>query len=221
MELTQVMTLTRTLNSAGLDQIEALLTARRINLAGNRKETTVKEGEGPKTEKSDPKRPPVWEREVLKQFPSIQAFGKQNSVDRGKNTQANKLASILSGVAKRGKDLGLTEEGIVTQALVFENEPELLKKLFVLKEGSDEGFDALRQAADGVILPMPAEGRLRILNGLKRSRDAMEGEVLLRLPVRAAVARLDAVEFNDESALTSMPAPFGSAPAVVDGDVVM
>jgi len=174
MELTQMMTAIRTLNSTGLDQIEALVAARRTHLGGNPKETAAKEDEVQKPkEETGPRRTPIWEREVLRHFPTIQAFGKQNSVDRGKNASANQLASILAGVTRRGKDLGLMEEGIIAQALPFEKEPDLLKKLFLLKEGSDESFVTLRQRANEIIQPLPAEEKLRILNGLKRSREVM------------------------------------------------
>jgi len=219
MELTQMMTAIRTLNSTGLDQIEALIAARRNHLGGNSKEAAADGGEAQKPkEATGPKRAPIWEREVLRHFPTIQAFGKQNSVDRGKNAMANQLASILAGVTKRGKDLGLTEEGIVAQSLPFEMKPELLKKLFLTKEGSDESFQTLQQTANEFIQPLPAEEKLRLLNGLKRSREVMEGDNSPYLPVRAAVPRWDDIDTNDVSALTNLSAPFGTAP---EGDVRM
>jgi hypothetical protein len=80
----------------------------------------------------------VWERDVLKDIPEVQDFGKKSSKDRGLDATTSKTMSIATGVIKRGRSKGVSDEDILTFLTSNWSDAESLKKAYLEDEQSDK-----------------------------------------------------------------------------------
>lgn len=61
----------------------------------------------------DRRRTKIWERDILKDIPEIQNWGRLPSKDRATDVATATLASVITGVIARGRRLGIPDEEIL------------------------------------------------------------------------------------------------------------
>jgi hypothetical protein len=71
-----------------------------------------------------------WERDIIRDVPLFQEFGQMTTLQRKNDSTIPSRMSIVMGVVKRGKTLGISDENILAQILANIDDAKALKQLF-------------------------------------------------------------------------------------------
>jgi hypothetical protein len=83
-----------------------------------------------------PARVRVWDRDIIKDVPAVQAFKQKSAKERGQDTETSKRLSIATGAVARGRKLKVPKEDILSDLIASWSEPQLLHDLYMGETGS-------------------------------------------------------------------------------------
>jgi len=92
-------------------------------------------------EGAKPRRQRPWERDILKDIPSVRAWGEKPPGDRASDTHTTKVVSILTGVIARGRSRGLSDQLITDSINENINDLAVLRSLFPRTDRGHTGRD--------------------------------------------------------------------------------
>jgi hypothetical protein len=110
------------------------------------------------SETPKPSRLRVWDRDILKDIPAVQAFKQKSAKERGQDTDTSKRLSIATGAIARGRALKVPDKEILTNLIASWPDPAKLHSLYTgdpseSSSSSDDGGKTHVLDKDGNLVP--------------------------------------------------------------------